>query len=620
MSDADDLLLQRHLSGESTGDDAARLSDILRSEPETVRSLFRAAELTLDLETVLQQAPSLSRGFRSAASARSAGRPRWILRILLSAAAVLAAIIAIWIFRPKEEGTLARVESLGGRVTVAADEELRSAEIGRTLTAGTTLETKGTSGRATILHSTGARIQLGGDTALGLHGRTELVLTRGSIHADVPSQPPSSPLILRTPDAEVRVLGTSFTLSVGAVSRIEMKEGQVLLTRTRDARSVAVKAGYVASTTDLVPRQIATELRSEWSDELSPYPPHPTAGSRSVEDIYSRTTSSKQSIAPEDARVRKDVIRMYKAAGIDLSLDRTELLATMPQHWSRTTPQPLSGDFLQPLSIDAPYYHAPPKAGPATLLPSGYINSVHLSTLAPGGDGWGVGIVISSPRDPDRSIRSAGTGQTFTIPVRPEAAGDPLPKHLSFINAGSGTVVHTWGLSRAGSSFEAAYTPGPFPLATLGIGEGTSAAQISDIGPLLRSGEATDPSRPIPHALAGPGRRFWKAMVYPATNWDSSTGNSDGGDGLVPYGGLVRLDPDLDLKALKLPFPALRILEAIQTYGWYFIGTGVRDLDVWSSATGAEFAPYGGVEVVDQAVRQVLASSRLFVVLPRIKT
>jgi hypothetical protein len=194
-----------------------------------------------------------------------------------------------------------------------------------------------------------------------------------------------------------------------------------------------------------------------------------------------------------------------------------------------------------------------------------------------------------------------------------------MPRQFSFIDADGGFAIHAWAVERTGNDLSAAYTPGPFPLGSLGVGEGTNAAQIANTGPLLRSGEATDPLRPIPHALAGPGRRYWKAMVYPATNWDSWVSASDGGDGLIPYGGLVRLDPKLDLKSLNLPLPAFRILEALQSYGWYFMGTGVRDLDVWSSATGAEFEPYGGVEAVDRAVEGVLHKSRLELALPRFK-
>jgi len=312
-----------------------------------------------------------------------------------------------------------------------------------------------------------------------------------------------------------------------------------------------------------------------FSDELSPYPVHPTSQTLSVDQIYQRTTPGRK-LGPKFAKYRREIIAMYKAAGVDISMDPYEQRMFVPKNYSRQTPQPLRGEFKQPYSVDSPFYHKAPAKGVA--LPPGYIGSFHIATVGPGGDGWGIGVVISTGKDPLRKIVQtwnkavpAKGDREVTMHVRKDAL-DFAPankgdKHLTFIDTANLTVLHTWVVGKYGDVFTGYRAYGSHPLGTLGIGEGTTATQIAELVGLLRAGEATDPAHPIPHALFGPGRRYWKAVVYPAVNWDEWVGKSNGGDGLVPYGGLVRLDPQLKLSAMNLSLPALRILEAIQNYG-----------------------------------------------------
>ena len=82
---------------------------------------------------------------------------------------------------------------------------------------------------------------------------------------------------------------------------------------------------------------------------------------------------------------------------------------------------------------------------------------------------------------------------------------------------------------------------------------------------------------------------------------------------------MVQLDPSLDLTKIKLSLPARRILESIQTYGWYMDDTGVRDFDIKGNFSGAEFAPYGGVDAVDAEILSIVKTQKLFVVPPLVK-
>jgi ferric-dicitrate binding protein FerR (iron transport regulator) len=73
------------------------------------------------------------------------------------------------------------------------------------------------------------------------------VLQEGRIEVSVARQRPLQPMIFVTPQAEARVLGTTFTLmATTSATRLEVSEGKVKLTRKSDDTTVKVPAGYYA--------------------------------------------------------------------------------------------------------------------------------------------------------------------------------------------------------------------------------------------------------------------------------------------------------------------------------------------------------------------------------------
>jgi hypothetical protein len=203
---------------------------------------------------------------------------------------------------------------------------------------------------------------------------------------------------------------------------------------------------------------------------------------------------------------------------------------------------------------------------------------------------------------------------------------DASDRTVIWLDSSDNTIVATWISSpdcdrpdlgtKLGDWSGEAVTPRE-KLPNLGDQLGINAAGKSDLVALIRPGEAINPKQPIPHALTGPVKNAWKAIVYPASNVDNSIDQNN--RGLLGYGFLVQLDPAFDLTKIKLSLPARRILEAIQTYGWYMDDTGVRDFDIKGNFSGAEFAPYGGVDAVDAEILAVLKTQKLFVVPPLVK-
>ena len=74
-----------------------------------------------------------------------------------------------------------------------------------------------------------------------------IVLTKGTVSSDVVKQPVGRPLLITTPHAVARVLGTVFKLTVDAKStRLDVREGKVQLKRSSDSKTVDVGAGNFA--------------------------------------------------------------------------------------------------------------------------------------------------------------------------------------------------------------------------------------------------------------------------------------------------------------------------------------------------------------------------------------
>ncbi|WP_287129029.1 Ig-like domain-containing protein [Candidatus Cyanaurora vandensis] len=390
---------------------------------------------------------------------------------------------------------------------------------------------------------------------------------------------------------------------------------------------------------------VGTTGATAFSSKLSPYGPHETANTKSVGTIFDATKTLGLTLVEGFGDKRKDIIAMYRDFGIDLSLPGSEQGQYRPDKWSKDTPQPLDGDYRQPYSEDAPFYQKIPR-GPRVELPTAYISYVSLATE--GGSNTHQGYTIADKKDPEREVTQRNNPvTTYTRHVSPDAE-DEIPvggsdKHLSFIDGSDDTVVtcyHT-RLANNGVDFDCDWA-GWSELGTLGDqGGGTDAAKIPNLAMVLREGEATDPVNPIPHALSGPMGINWKAMVYPALGIDGNIDNIN--YGLVPYGGVVQLDPDLDLTQVTvegrpLSLPAFRLLEALQDYGFYVLDNRNDDtptnaftsLGIWTTTTAEEFLPYkngkvngtgpsaGTLSVQDELV-SVLERYRVYIVPPVVK-
>lgn len=99
-----------------------------------------------------------------------------------------------------------------------------------------------------ITYRDGTSLLVRGDSTIAVVESTPVIgkslqVEAGDVSANVAEQPVNRPLILRTPDARARVLGTEFDLRVrNGRTRLDVRDGRVELTRLADGVAVVVGA------------------------------------------------------------------------------------------------------------------------------------------------------------------------------------------------------------------------------------------------------------------------------------------------------------------------------------------------------------------------------------------
>jgi FecR-like protein len=149
----------------------------------------------------------------------------------------------------------------GECVTIEADVET-AVKAGASILSGQGLRTGASGSLAAVKYPDATRLDLGPGTSIrelaqGPGGK-RVRLAAGTLSADVAKQPAGAPLVVSTPQAEVLVVGTRFTISCTAGStKVEVREGRVKVTRIADgtvAELLADQFAVVEIGTTLAPR------------------------------------------------------------------------------------------------------------------------------------------------------------------------------------------------------------------------------------------------------------------------------------------------------------------------------------------------------------------------------
>ena len=252
-----ELFSQQHQPGRSSGAFVASCKARLAAEAASA-PLNRTVE---EAETSRRPCPAFPRPKDSSTASplslqdvlrglRRAFSTRFVVGALCSgiAAVLLVGLYVYYFGPPVGEPILAEVQGTG--LVLERAREPIPPSVGMPLLAGDTLRTSGNVivGITFGAEKTQLTVQTNTELRLGPWSagkRFSLVI--GKLEAAVARQRPYRRMTIRTPQAEARVLGTRFTLSVTTnATRLEVAEGQVLFIRVSDHEAVKVTAGHYA--------------------------------------------------------------------------------------------------------------------------------------------------------------------------------------------------------------------------------------------------------------------------------------------------------------------------------------------------------------------------------------
>jgi hypothetical protein len=252
--------LEAYFAGDLSPEETARYEAQLKSDPaaaERLLELAREEVVIAEWARVAGKTGEIETDAEHRRRALSFGRPG-MPRFLAAAALVLVAVGAtLWYFRTDSAASsyLARLEQVGGRVSIVTAGTSQPAAEGHNLQPGDGLKLVGDNASAVVVYTDGTRLEFDGDSIVsefsggeskdGASTGKRVVIASGSVRADVAKQPPGAPMRLKTANAEVVVLGTRFHLSGGTdATFVETTEGAVRLVRSVDGRSIEVPAGF----------------------------------------------------------------------------------------------------------------------------------------------------------------------------------------------------------------------------------------------------------------------------------------------------------------------------------------------------------------------------------------
>lgn len=259
-NDANWERMLRYLDGTLPDEEVAGLSAALRADPALRREFADLLRQQLKLEELLAERhgatpetvdpEKIIRPEFLPATAEPAVVPlRSNRRHWLAAAAVLTlSLVGAWFW--SGTGAVAVIESAssgatvtrdGGDVPVAGGLEIRSGDVLTTGSGAVAVFTyEGEATRITL--ESGARLTV----EHSFFGK-RLDLADGSLVAEVAPQGVGRPMILTTPTAEARVLGTRFRLNASkGRSRLEVFEGRVRFESPETPAPLVVRGGYSA--------------------------------------------------------------------------------------------------------------------------------------------------------------------------------------------------------------------------------------------------------------------------------------------------------------------------------------------------------------------------------------
>ena len=286
-----DQLLVRYLDGNLSTAEVDALSALLKTDADARASLWDMAMQALTMADLARE-QAIKAPLRAQPVRETGGPRRWkrAAVAVTAAAAVIVGAVAFWLSRERAEIiTLTQVSGAASWSPEGGQAE-SGLKPGAQMRAGT-LSVEGAASSAQLRFADGSVVTVAGDSELALsHGaQRQLALRRGSLTGDVRPQPADRPMLIRTPTAEVEVMGTRFLLvAKSGETQLSVESGRVRLRRLADGSTVDVPQGHVAvATLDTAARLESRQLPpapSAWQQTFDQPPPATWRGEYTAAD------------------------------------------------------------------------------------------------------------------------------------------------------------------------------------------------------------------------------------------------------------------------------------------------------------------------------------------------
>lgn len=250
-------------------EDERRLTEILKHSSQARRDYLRAMELGAMLAW---ETPALT---STSSKVVHLTRRAWLTTGI--AASITAGGGLAWFFGRPSRHTIARLETVQGQFVWTDSTGMEHLQLpeGARLTVGR-LQLQNEDSFARLVFDDGTGVVLTGpsDVLLADDGGKSLTLRRGSLSAEVTTQPAGRPMRILTPTAGVEVLGTTLAVHAGDdVTRLDVEEGLVRFERIADGRRINVssysRATARASSTDGFTSQPQETPPDFWQADLT---------------------------------------------------------------------------------------------------------------------------------------------------------------------------------------------------------------------------------------------------------------------------------------------------------------------------------------------------------------
>lgn len=275
--------LLAYLDGALSAEEAEEVESLLNRDENARRFLREVAEQAVVVSDGLRQEKSRTEEFFRFSSEvshltrRSRPKRRGVAIITAGAFAAIT-LLGVWIFGISGDTTIGYVEEVSGTVLWTGESGIAS-ELKKDQPIGSgDLETASDDSLLKLRYHDGTLVVIKGDSIATLSAgpQKQIRMRAGAFAAEVTRQPVDLPMLIRTPSAEIEVLGTRLDVeSAQMETLLRVSDGSVRLKRTADGKEVIVDANHQAFST------------LESSEELKSFPiPKATSGWKS--DFSSR--------------------------------------------------------------------------------------------------------------------------------------------------------------------------------------------------------------------------------------------------------------------------------------------------------------------------------------------